>query len=258
MEHQDLYKYFSEFNRRLIESDEERIALENELLVAIEDNAHLHEYNLFKLLVYVVGYHRHLIEEYIFEENKNSKELAKVADEVQKKIFYCALKAFSILCEMKYGLNCKDKGDVEKHDLVMSDDYDNILKVNEVIVESEGLVCRCEDMITKEIYKINHSDLYILHLDLDEKMYNRTKMANVKKANKPDWSYYKNLLEEYVRNPKRKNPLEEEEESSDRPSFEKYLRDQSKYYEWDTDALVTETLLNDNRKVKNYGQEQEQ
>ena len=257
VEPDDLYKYFKDFDRKLIEDPNARLALENELLIAIEDNAHIHEYNLFKLLAYVVGFHKHLIEDYIYSEEEKSVELAKAADSVQKKIYYCALKAFYLLCEIKYGLNCKGGEEVQKNDIVISSDYDNILKVNEIVVEREGMVCKCEDTITKEVYRINYKNLDVLHLNLDEKMYNRTRTARVKRANRPDWSYYKNLLDEYIRNPKRKNPLEEEEKSSDRPSFEKYLRDQSKYYEWEVDALVTETLLNDNRKVKNYGTETE-
>jgi hypothetical protein len=254
---EDLYDYFLKLEKSLTEDGGARLALENELLIAIEENAHLHEYNLFKLLGYVVGFHRHLIEEYIFGEEEKYKELAKVADSVQKKIYYCALKSFVTLCEMKYGLNCKSKAEVEKNDLVLADDHDDILKIVEIVIEPEGKFCKCKDMVTGEVFKINYEDVNLLHLELDEKLYNNTKLACVKKANKSDWSYYKKLLDEYIRNPKRPNPLDEkeEEEDNDRPSFEKYLRDQSKYYEWDTDALVTETLLNENRMVKNYEQE---
>jgi hypothetical protein len=249
-------EYFESFRDDVIHNDEARYAFENEMIIILNDTDHLHKFNLFNLYLDILSFHRDKIEKVMsFGDGAELSDIASLSTEIQQKLYFIVLKAMGLVLRLKYGLDYRSREEIHKGDLVINEGNGaaNLMRVVGIRLGDEdsdnNKVYECKDLVTDRFYFLSDKRLFLFKIEIDDKkMYNNRVITASKKGE--DLSYYRDLLKQFVLHQKRINPVDKPNEEKEHPTMERWLRDEVDFFDHNTRAFLTETLLSDNRKVK--------
>jgi len=270
-EFRDMHRVLEYIRKNVVCNEEKAYAIEHALMILIQETEHIHEYNIFKIVFGVMGFYSSLVDNYLSEidDDEQIENVAECIDYLQERLYYLILKATLAVSKIKFGANIDKKRLPIKGDLVMDNNMERLLRVILVSMEPhlvsrnnpEGILLHCEDVLSGKPYEVSPDSVFAIALSFgDSEVYNYRKASRNKmlKAEKDELGIdnYKKLLEPFLKNKKKKNPLDDSgEEMDDIPSFEERLREQSRYFERERPVQVVEHLLEKCRKVKNYDNE---
>lgn len=252
------------FKEKILKSAENRLLLEYIIGLQCEEDPYYHKYNIFNVFTKVVGL-TGIITEDMFEKDKHFNDTqSELLSDMQSSLFFLTLKSMANFANIKHGIDFYIDGEINKGDVVVDLDCRCIFEVEAVMLESErktsdnpdGIIYRCKNLICGDIENKAYGQVKIFHLGfLDEIEYNEKQASVLKKeAQQLGVEYYKSILEQFIRNKKRPNPLDyTEQEDADPPSFEASLNMQRKEFNRTEGDAVLENMLNNCRKVKTYG-----
>ena len=250
----------------ILSDPEKTYAIENALMILIQELEHVHGYNLFKIIFEVMGFYSSAIDKYLSEIDDESQisVAASYVDEIQEKFYYMVLKATLLVAKIRYGSTISRKVNPVKGDMIMDVGMERIMKVEMVSLEPlsvdsksnpSGILLHCKDALTDALYKHAPNEVFVIALSFDDvKSYNYKKASRmaVEAGDDSNLSHYKSLLAPFVRNKERKNPLDKQDEKKEPPTFDAYLAEQRKYFEREGGDMIAEYLLDKCRKVRDY------
>jgi hypothetical protein len=227
---------------------------ENEMLLSVEFSKYYHEYNFFMFMFDILSFDRGRIEKALSEtpNGEESEHIAELADSVHQKAYYVMLKVSIILAGVKYGEDVISDEDIINGDLVIKKNFGgNIMRVVEIVMDDENSkLYKCLDLVGNNVSSFTFEDLDNLDLVFYDSKDGKARIATASK-DEPN-NYYKKLLTKWLRNPiVQKMEGSDWEEVPQGNSMESMLREQNEYFEHHTDEILTEVLLNENRKARN-------
>ncbi|MFW5890839.1 MAG: hypothetical protein ACOCUI_01315, partial [bacterium] len=239
----NLKEELKNFEEKVLESKENQFAFEGLVGLLCEDNPHIHQYNIFNMFIKVVGLTGIITEEMLLDNKSLSDEIVELMTVIQTRLFFLTLKSMAVYCNMKHGINYYIDGEIKKGDIVTNEHGSCIAEVKSVLLEPsnidddniDGITYICRDLITNKEYVKLYGDIKLFHLGfLDEEEYNEEKTSSSLKKIKiaqEDKEVYKRILEQYLRNKKRSNPLDYVEEDEEPPALNAYLEKQRKEFD---------------------------
>ena len=258
--------FFNNLHNKLTGDENKVLELESEILMIIESTSYFGDYDLFKFIFEIVNFNKSNIENFLYDDKKQSINENKLNDilNIYIKIFYIYMNALSKIFEIKFKL------DIEKndHDKIIEGSIvkcnnnnhfsNNILKVEEIYSKNAfisennpyGRLMICEDLVNEKRYKISQENLYIFELkkyisqNLNKKAYN---------IGLQEWEVYEKIFRKYLKNPEMAETENDSELDGQNPSTQSLLQQQNEAYEREHklneegEHLVYENLLNSNR-----------
>lgn len=262
----DLKKTLNDFKKNILQNEQNSFLLECFIGIICEDNSYLHQYNIFKIFSEVVGLTGLIREDMLSKDEESDEEIIDLMSDIQSSLFFMTLKSMASFCNIKYGIDFSKDEEIEKNDIVIDNLSNCIYEVKSVLLEPdnrsddnpEGITYCCKDLVSGEVINKIMGEVAIFDFSfLDKTEYNEKTAISENKMNKYSKygeEFYKKMLERFLRNKKRHNPLDYvEDEDSDPPSLESYLNMQRDQFNREEGSAILENMLNNCRRVKSYG-----
>jgi len=253
------------FQSSVLRNPENRFAIESMIGLVCEENPHIHQYNVFNIFTKVIGL-TGVITESMLEDSSELEddEALRLLSDVQNSLFFLTIKTMANFCNIKHGTEFKLDGEIQKGDIVVDNKCQCIFEVKSVMLEPEnqidsnpdGITYKCLNLVCGSIEYLMKDEVKLFHLGfLDEEEYNEKVASKIKKRSQQSTEeFYKSMLERFLRNKKRSNPLDYiEDDDGDLPSFDSYLNKHRKNFNRSEGDAILENMLNDCRKVRSYG-----
>jgi len=263
-ESRNVAKDLKRFQSSVLRSAQNRFAIETLVGLLCEENPHVHQYNIFNVFTKIIGL-TGIITEDVLEDNEDFGDEAtmELLSEVQTSLFFLTLKAMANFCNIKHGVEFHVDGKIQKGDIIADEKCQCLLEVEAVLLEPnnktdknpDGVTYSCRNLICgKHVNKV-YGEVKLFHLGfLDAGEYNEKTASKINKQSQQyGEEFYKSMLERFLRNKKRPNPLDYVEEEKETPTFDAYLSMQREDYGRSGGDTILENMLNDCRKVKSYG-----
>jgi len=260
---ENMKEELSLFKEKVLQNAENRFAMETLVGLLCEENPHIHQYNVFNIFSKIIGL-TGIVTEDVLERSPDfgDEETMAILTEVQTSLFFLTLKSMATLCNIKYGIDFTVDGEIEKGDIVLDSHSNCLYEIHSVLLEPsnqtddnpEGITYLCKNLIcaSKDVRTLGEVQLFHFGF-LDDEKYNEKRASKINKHSQQFGSeYYKKMLQQFLRNKKRPNPLDYVEDA-DFPSFDALLTMQRKEYNRNEADTILENMLNDCRKVKSYG-----
>lgn len=255
-------------NNNVFRDKDKTYALEHAMMILIHELEHVHEYNLFKIIFDIMGFYSSIVDNYLssIDNESDLSMVAKIVDEIHEKLYYLVLKATLISAKIRYGANISKNVKPIRGDLVMDTGMEEMMRVDMVSLEPtkvdektnpEGALLHCVNVFTNEKTKRTPEEVFVISFSFDDpKVYNYKRASKIVEASESNDLYpYKELLIPFIRNKKKKNPLDEDEKKKEPPTFDAYLTEQRKDFGRNGGGVIVEHLLDKCRKVRDYGQD---